>query len=90
MVMKTINHINIPETTEENSSLKILSYRMLHRNVMAVAKTRIEGAWKCYIFPVPGLDHEEEVRLWKPEGSQTTEAVARALFPRYADIPYAS
>ncbi len=62
---------------------------MLHRNCMVVARTRVEGTWKAYCFPVPGLDHDEEEYLWEKEGSQISEKIARTLFGRFKEVPYA-
>jgi hypothetical protein len=61
----------------------------LDRNVLMVATTRIEGAWKCYIGPVPGRNHDEEWIEVFSSGSTVPEAIARAAFPAFADIPYA-
>ena len=62
---------------------------MLHRNVMVLAKTRIEGTWKAYCFPVPGKNHDAEEHLWETEGSQLSEKVARTMFGFLEDVPYA-
>ena len=62
--------------------------RALHRKVLCVARTRIEGTWKAYIFPVPGNSHEDEKHLWRTEGEQLEESVARSLFGSLEDIPY--
>ena len=63
---------------------------MLHRQVMVIARTRIEGAWKAYCFPVPGMNHDEEDYLWQTEGCQLSEAEARAMFGFLEDLPYAN
>ena len=62
--------------------------RMLHRQVMVVAKTRIEGTWKAYCFPVPGKNHDNEEYLWRTEGSQIEEKLARQMFGFLEDMPY--
>ena len=62
---------------------------MLHRQVMVIAKTRIEGTWKAYCFPVPGLNHDNEEYLWEAEGQQLPEHEARVMFPFLKDTPYA-
>jgi hypothetical protein len=89
--MKTIGQFEFPETREEAETWEPrFGYRALHRNVLAVMKTREEGTWKCYIVPVPGQNHDREMmELWRTEGAQADEALARALFPYMNDIPYA-
>jgi hypothetical protein len=62
--------------------------RTLHRQVMVIARTRIEGTWKAYCFPVPGRNHDEEETLWREHGSQVRERVARALFPEFDSLRY--
>jgi len=64
--------------------------RAIHRQVLVVARTRIEGTWKAYVFPVPGSDHEAEKHLWREHGSQLDESTARTLFGHMEDIPYSS
>ena len=40
------------------------TYRtMLHRQVMVLARIRVEGSWKAYCFPVPGQAHDAEEDL---------------------------
>ena len=68
---------------------QILYRYMLHRQVMVVAKMRIEGAWKAYAFPVPGKNHEREWQAWRTEGVQLTEEIARSMFGFLENIPYA-
>jgi len=63
--------------------------RMLHRQVMVLARIRVEGAWKAYCFPVPGQNHDAEEHLWENEGAQMTEWEARPLFGFLEDVPYA-
>ena len=65
-------------------------YHALHRKVLAVARTRIEGTWKAYIVPVPGQNHDREmVEHWREEGFQLPEGIARAIFGCMEDVPYA-
>ena len=63
---------------------------MLHREVMVLAVTRIEGTWKAYSFPVPGKNHDDEQALWKEEGTQLPEHIARSIFGHLENMPYAS
>jgi hypothetical protein len=65
------------------------TYRhMLHRQVMVLARTRIEGTWKAYCFPVPGMNHDQEEYLWQADGQQLPEGTARAMFGFLENIPY--
>ena len=59
---------------------------LLHRQVMVVARTRADGTWKAYCFPVPGVDHDAEEALWETEGSQLPERFARAMFGYLKDL----
>ena len=61
----------------------------LAMRVLAVATTRIEGTWKAYIDAVPGMDHDKEYEQVLRHGDQLGEDIAKALFPGFADIPYA-
>lgn len=78
-----------------------IGYTAIHRQVLLVARFRREetpaafgrtlreGAWKAYVTPVPGKNHEEELHRWQEHGSQMTEAQARPFFPHLKDLPYA-
>jgi len=61
----------------------------LSRNVLVVAKPRVEGTWKAYIDAVPGMDHPEEVEEVLRQGVKVPERIARAAFPSFDDTPYA-
>lgn len=61
----------------------------LAAKVLAVAQTRIEGTWAAYIDAVPGLDHRYEIHRVLADGQKLQEEVARILFPRFAEVPYA-
>jgi len=61
----------------------------LHRNILAVAKTRVEGAWAAYIDVVPGINHDSEYGDVLLNGNKLMEATARTLFPLFKDVPYA-
>ena len=61
----------------------------LHMCVLAVALTRIEGAWCAYIAPVPGQTHSEEYQAVLDHGEKLPEAVALALWPCFKGVPYA-
>jgi len=68
-----------------------LTFRhMLHRQVMVIARFRAEGTWKAYCFPVPGVNHNEEEYLWRDNGTQLPEKVARPMFPMLEEYEYAN
>ena len=63
---------------------------MLHRQVMILVRFRIEGTWKAYCFPVPGINHDNEEYLWETEGLQLPEHIARPIFGYLEELPYAT
>ena len=82
--------IAFPKTPEEAKTWEPTILRVaLARQVLVVAKTRIEGAWKAYIDAVPGMNHEEEWKEVTLTGVAVSEKVARLLFPDFEDVPYA-
>ena len=88
--MRTIGRYTFPDTEAEAENWKPIQVRhMLHRQVMVVARTRIEGAWKAYCFPVPGENHDDEEVRWKQDGVQLAEPIARAMFGFFEGVPYA-
>lgn len=58
--------------------------------ILAVAKTRIEGAWGAYVGSV-GADHIAATEGVLENGTKVEESVARVMFPSYpySDLPYA-
>lgn len=88
--MKTIGHFEFPETREEATAwTPDVVVAALDRRVLAVAKTRIEGAWSVYCGSVRGECHSREYFEVLEEGSKLSETIARAIFPRFVDVPYA-
>lgn len=88
--MKKLGKYQFPETLEEAKEWSHTSCRhMLHRQVMCIARTRIEGKWSAYCFPVPGINHDYEEYLWETEGDKLPKKIALALFPYFEGIPYA-
>ena len=88
--MKNIAGIDFPECREEALGwIPTVRVIALHRQVLAVARTRVEGTWACYVFPVEGKNHDDEVADWKTEGCKQRSGMACSLFPQFADIPYA-
>lgn len=87
--MKTITGFAFPETPEEaNEWEEQVCVEALHSRILVVAKTRIEGAWSAYIFPVAGMDHREEWHAWKADGNKLESAIAKAIFPQWSELPY--
>ncbi len=88
--MKQIGRMGFPETPEEAKAWEPVSFaHPLHMNVLAVAKTRIEGTWKAYIAVVPGMDHDLEETEVLRNGAPLGESIASVLFPQFEDVPYA-
>lgn len=88
--MKIIGKFEFPEHYNEVEDWRtIYIRRMLHSQVMCLAKTRIEGEWAAYCFPVPGMNHEEEECFWEEKGDKLPEAYARVIFPEFEGVPYA-
>ncbi len=91
--MKTIGNFSFPDSPEDMHWRPTNRYAALHRKVLVVARTRVEGKWKAYCGPVPGINHEEEANdencgpLY--DGDDVGEKVARVLFPEFDGIPYA-
>jgi hypothetical protein len=65
-------------------------YYPLNSRVLAVAQTRIECAWSAYCDAVPGQNHRAEIDGVLNTGAKLPEHIARAIFPRFEDVPYAS
>ena len=79
-----------PTSTEEAMSWSAKHLRMaLDSKVLVVAVPRIECAWAAYIAAVPGQDHSDEAMAVWQHGTKLPEAVARAVFPFFGDVPYA-
>jgi hypothetical protein len=91
--MKTIgkHEYYFPETPEEAETwIKTTRVYPLASRVLIVANTRIEGAWCCYADAVQGMDHQYEYQEVLATGSKVSERIARAVFPEFEGIPYAS
>ncbi len=67
----------------------VVIHRALSMRVLAVARTRIEGAWAAYIDAVPGMNHRSEIEPVLDNGDKLPEDVARAMFPAFDHVPYA-
>ena len=79
-----------PKSAEEVERwTPLIRTRALASRVLAVAQTRVECAWAAYVDAVPGMNHETEFDDVLRTGAKLDEAIARALFPYFADVPYA-
>lgn len=88
--MKTIGNFAFPETMDEGAAWHpcVCSVPLASR-VMAVMRTRIEGAWAAYIDAVPGHNHEFERDDVLADGDKLPEDIARAIFPIAKGLDYA-
>ncbi len=76
-----------PKTTAEwEPAIRVVP---LAPNVLAVAVTRIEGTWKAYCGAVPGYSHDREWHEIRQSGEKLPHGIACAIFPEFADVPYA-
>ena len=81
---------HFPRNMRESQKFEpVIFHKALNVNVLAVARTRIEGAWGAYIAAVPGLRHEDERAAVLGYGAKLREPVARAIFPMFKGVPYA-
>jgi len=60
-------------------------YMGLHREILVVYVPGYANDWKAYIFPVPGMNHEQEATLWQSKGQALSQDQARALWPGIAE-----
>lgn len=65
-----------------------VAFVALNKDVLAVARTRIEGSWSAFCAAVPGKRHEQEIEAVLDYGAKLPECVARVLFPTF-EGPYA-
>ena len=81
---------HFPNNQEEARAWKPIIFRYaLESRVIAVAKTRIEGAWAAYVDAVPGHNHDEEQDAVLAHGTKLAEPLARTWFPQFEGVPYA-
>lgn len=81
---------HFPKSSGEAAEFEpLIRRRALSMRVLVVAKTRVECAWSAYCDAVPGLDHRLETDGVLDYGAKVDEAVARALFPEFDEVPYA-
>ena len=80
-----------PMSVEEAEKWQPLTrYRALSSRVLVVATTRIECSWAAYCDAVPGSVHRDEWQYVLDHGAKLDESVARALFPLFDEVPYAT
>ncbi len=83
------HEIEFPENPAEAKGWKPeISVFPLATTIIAVANTRIEGAWCAYIG-VTGNSHEASIPDVRSHGAKLPESVARAMFEFYKGVPYA-
>jgi hypothetical protein len=81
---------HFPKSSEEAAAwTPLIIRRALAMRVLAVARTRVECTWAAYIDAVPGLHHASETTSVLDHGAKLDEDLARALFPAFAEVPYA-
>ena len=81
---------HFPKSVEEAHAWEpIIRRRALHRNILVVAKTRVEVGWKAYCGPVPGVNHDNEWQEVARTGTDIGEILARAMFPEFEGVRYA-
>ena len=82
--------LTFPSTPEEAATWHpFVTFRALSSKVLAVANSRIEGAWAAYVDAVPGYDHRQEIAEVLARGAKLEESIARALFPGFEGVRYA-
>jgi len=69
---------------------KRMKYRILGKNVIAVAKEGNCDDWAAYIDAVPGISHTLEIDHVLNHGDKLQEKVARVLFPEFRDLAWRS
>ena len=90
--MRRLGHLDFADqdSQAEAAAWKVsIIVRALSRDVLAVAVTRIEGAWKAYIGAVAGQNHDTEWQEIQRSGATLPETVALAVFPEFEGVPYA-
>ena len=88
--MREIGEFSFPDNKEEADCWKhsVILYALASK-VLCVAHTRIEGTWCAYCDAVPGWKHDEEYEGVLHHGDKLPEAIAKVLFPIFAEVPYA-
>ena len=88
--MREIGGFSFPENKEEADCWKhSVQYSALASRVLCAAHTRIEGTWCAYCDAVPGASHNSEYAAVLHYGDKLPETIAKVIFPRFSDVPYA-
>ena len=88
--MNIIGAMAFPETPQEAKTwMPMIQVRAIASRVLCVASSRVEGTWAAYCDSVPGANHNCEFREVLRQGCKLQEHVARAVFPQFAEVPYA-
>lgn len=61
----------------------------LARDILVVARTRVEGTWKAYIGSTGEWSHKNSVGAILDHGTAVREPLARVIFPHFKKLPYA-
>jgi hypothetical protein len=81
---------HFPDNPQQAGDWQRITWRFpLHRQVLVVATTRVEGMWKAYCGPVPGMNHDMEEQPVLDYGCDVGEKIGLVLFPHMKGIPYA-
>lgn len=61
----------------------------LARDIVVVAQTRVEGTWKAYVGYTDERSHKDAIPEVLAHGAAIREPIARAIFQKFKDLPYA-
>ncbi len=67
---------------------KRTAWKILGKNVIAVAKEGGTNDWAAYIDAVPGINHAVEFKHVMANGDKLDERVARAIFPMFRGLKW--
>lgn len=84
--MRTIGNFDFPDTSDDARVWEARVFaEHLSPEVMAVARTRIEGRWSAYVAPIDSDDKDalSKVLRW---GTKMREPHARAIFPNLSAV----
>lgn len=88
--MRKIGKFEFPENVFQAEHWEpFITWQAIDRQVLVVARTRIEGKWCAYVGSVEGDDHKSEVGLVLDHGSKLPEPLAKLMFPLFDGVPYA-
>ena len=67
----------------------LIFWHTLARDIVVVARSRVEGTWKAYIASTEERSHYDAIPEVLSHGTTVREPIARYLFPHFKDLPYA-